>query len=207
MKILYVSSGLFHPPLAGRWRLHRLLQETPGLSVQYASSMEALPALPLDEYAALILYFHRQAISPRTLSAFDAYVSGGGGVLAIHSVTASFKEEAHFFEIIGGRFTGHGPLETFAIQPSPGSDVFSGLPAFSLRDELYLHELQPGLGTHFHALHQGQSVPVVWTHRYGSGRVCYACPGHRTASLQDPTYRRVLQRGLAWTAGKQEAAE
>jgi len=41
----------------------------------------------------------------------------------------------------------------------------------------------------------------VWTYYYGQGRVCYAVPGHRTETMRDKTYQKILQRGLAWVCG------
>jgi type 1 glutamine amidotransferase len=38
----------------------------------------------------------------------------------------------------------------------------------------------------------------VWTRHHGLGRVCYACPGHRTESLRHPAMREILRRGLSW---------
>ena len=40
--------------------------------------------------------------------AFDGFVRAGGGVLAIHSATASFKGSPAYFEVLGGRFVGQG---------------------------------------------------------------------------------------------------
>jgi type 1 glutamine amidotransferase len=205
MNIMLVSSGMFHPPLAARWRLWRMLRQEPTLRIARASSLEALPRRELGRYAALVLYFHHKRLSPPALSAFEAYVANGGGVLALHSVTASFKETIPFFEIIGGCFTGHGVIEPIQVQPLPESWLLEGLPPFTVRDELYIHELQTGLTVHAVAQvpgggQQGQVVPLVWTYQYGKGRICYACPGHLTASLANPSYQEVLRRGLRWVS-------
>ena len=93
-------------------------------------------------------------------------------------------------------------VKHFEVKPVPESDVFAGIPAFTVRDELYIHELQPGNEVHFTAKHEGQEVPSVWTRRYGKGRVCYMVPGHTTSSMRNTTYQKVLQRGLAWVCGE-----
>ena len=120
--------------------------------------------------------------------------------MAIHSATASYKEQDAFTDILGGKFRDHGPVEHFTVSPlDPPGELFRGIPAFTVKDELYIHDLQPDIKTHFTTQHEGQTVPIVWTRQHGQGRVCYACPGHRAASLRVPEYRRVLERGLAWT--------
>jgi type 1 glutamine amidotransferase len=146
-----------------------------------------------------VLYIHQEKITEGALAALDGYVSAGGGLLGVHSATASFKEQTHYFEILGGRFIGHGAVEDFEVRRTR-EDIFSGLDRFVVKDELYLHELQPGIEIHFTAKHAGQDVPVVWTYHYGQGRVCYAVPGHTTATMRNKAYQQVLQRGLVWVS-------
>jgi type 1 glutamine amidotransferase len=169
-------------------------------------SFEHVPSLEgfskdLADYAALVIYLHHKRISPPALTALVWFVSQGGGILGVHSATASFRDEPRYHQILGGRFVGHGKVEPVRVTPVGGSDIFSDLSAFTVRDELYDHELQPGIEPHFTAEFGGREIPVVWTHRFGRGRVCYASPGHRSATLRNETYQRVLQRGLAWVCG------
>jgi hypothetical protein len=123
--------------------------------------------------------------------------------MAIHSATASFKETTDYFNILGGCFTGHGPVAPFKVQPARTmNEAFEGIPAFTVTDELYLHELQQDIRVQFTAKLEGEQVPVVWTHPYGLGRVCYACPGHRTATMRHPGYQEVIRRGIEWVCGQ-----
>jgi type 1 glutamine amidotransferase len=115
----------------------------------------------------------------------------------IHSATASFKETKHYFEILGGRFIGHGKVEKFKVEKLE-SEIFDGIGDFVVRDELYIHELKSGITVHFTAKHEGKDVPVVWTVRYSKGKVCYAVLGHTTASMKHPAVQEILRRGLAW---------
>ena len=199
--VLLVTDGLFHPPLSARRALHKnLVAETP-YTFQYARSMEKLPG-DLMNFSALVLYFHHKRIAKSALARLDEFIASGGGVLGIHTATASFKRQLPYFKILGGRFTGHGPIETIDIKPVAKSEIFSGIPAFTIKDELYIHELEPGIEVHFKATSQGEQIPAVWTNHYGKGRVCYAMPGHRTETMRDPIYQKVLQRGLSWVCGK-----
>jgi type 1 glutamine amidotransferase len=42
---------------------------------------------------------------------------------------------------------------------------------------------------------------VLWTHRYGAGRVVYDGLGHDAASLEHPVHRRLVQRAALWASG------
>jgi type 1 glutamine amidotransferase len=202
MKLLVISAGIFHPPMLGRRALEGLLQET-GASSRFGASLEVLPCSDLSGIDVLVLYFHKKQISQAALQALDLFVSRGGGVLAIHSATASFKQDPHYYKILGGRFAGHAPLAPFTVQPVEGSLLAKTSAAFSVRDELYLHDLQPGVSVHFVAEHAGENVPVVWTLPYGEGRVCYACPGHTSQTMRNPAYQNILRNGLDWAASRQ----
>jgi hypothetical protein len=198
VNVLLVSNSFIHPPFAGRRALQHALAQLADFSLRQVRSLEQLPA-DVEKYAAVVLYFHHKTISAAALDRLDAFVKNGGGVLAVHSATASFKDQAHYFEILGGRFVGHGAVEHFEIK-QVRDDVFGGIGNFTVKDELYLHELQPGIEVHFTARHEGQDVPVVWTYRYGKGKVCYAVPGHTAESMKHPALQEILRRGLQWVS-------
>lgn len=196
-KVLLVTDGFFHPPFLARKILHQTLATLDGFEFQHIRSMEKLPD-NLRDFAAMVIYVHHKKISEQALAALDDFVSNGGGILGVHTATAAFQDQLHYFEILGGRFVGHGPIELFEVKPVADSEIFAGIPAFTVKDELYLHELQPGISPQFTATNQGQEVPIVWTYQYGQGRVCYAVPGHHTETMRNETYQKILQRGLAW---------
>jgi type 1 glutamine amidotransferase len=199
--ILLITDGIFHPPFLARKALQKTLVELDGYEFEHVHSMEKLPS-NLQDFSAIVIYLHHKEISERALAQLDDFVSSGGGILGIHSATAAFKEQLHYFEILGGRFIGHGPVAPFDVKPVPESEIFGGIPAFTVKDELYIHELQPGIMPHFTATHEGKEIPIVWTYQYGNGRVCYAVPGHRTETMRDKTYQEILQRGLTWVCGE-----
>jgi type 1 glutamine amidotransferase len=203
MQVLCVFDGWVHPPVTARHELQSALSQL-GYQLKRVRSLETLQEMDLTPYCGLALYYHHKKISNQALSALDNYVSSGGGVLAVHSATASFKESNGYFQILGGRFKSHGRVETFEVTPvAPQSGIFAGIPAFQVRDELYVHDLSADIKTHFTTVYQGQPVPVVWTRLHGIGRVCYACPGHRTAIFRKPAYQKILRRGLDWVCGRE----
>ena len=200
-EILLVSDGLFHPSLPCRFYLRRALATLPGYRFTRASSLEVLPRLSLDPIGALVLYVHHDTLSAAALKSLDAYLERGGGLLALHSASASYKEEPRFYEILGGRFVNHGPVEEFAVQPSSDDEIFRNTPAFSVRDELYRHEYDPENRIHFYTEVGGEREPVVWVRRWGRGRVCYCALGHTVGAVRHPQTRQILQQGLAWASG------
>jgi len=103
---------------------------------------------------------------------------------------------------LGGRFSGHGPVEAFDIRPaSAENEVWGGIEPFTVEDELYLHDLQPDIQVHFTAQYDGEAQPMVWTRTLGNGRVCYVCPGHHAETMKQPEMEEILKRGLKWVCG------
>ncbi len=200
MNVLLVTDGFFHPPLLGRLTLDDTLRKMHGFSFDHVNSLEKTPS-HLEIYSALVLYFHHKSISPMALSKLERFVQSGGGILAIHAATASFKETLPYFDILGGRFIGHGKVGKIEVI-NQNSQIFSGIPNFSIRDELYIHEVNDQVLVHFSAKLETKEIPIVWTQLYGKGKVCYALPGHMTGSMHNPTYKKVLQRALAWVCTK-----
>lgn len=200
-KVLLVLAGLWHPPWRGRSYLKEALASEPGCTFDEVDSLAAAAQKPLADYAAMVLYYHHRdtALAAPDLAAFRAYVEGGGGVLAVHSATASYKPTSAYFDVLGGRFVGHGPVESITVRPTRDDDpIFGGIGEFTIHDELYLHERRAELQVHFETQHQGRTEPLVWTHELGQGRVCYSCPGHRSASMQHPAVQEILRRGFRW---------
>lgn len=200
--VLLVSAGLFHPSLQVRFFVRRALKAMPGYCFRQASSLEVLPRLALDAYQAVVLYVHHDSISPAALDCLEGFVTDGGGMLAIHSASASFKDEDRFHQLLGGCFVKHGPIETFEVHPClPDDDVFAGITPFSVRDELYLHEYDLDNRIHFSTAVDGAREPVVWTRTPGKGRVCYFSLGHTLNSVRNPQAQQIMRRGLAWVCG------
>jgi len=195
-KVLLVTDGVFHPPLWGRMILHNSLRKLQGFSFEHVNALEKLPA-DLSMFSAMVLHYHHKTISDSALKRLDDFVRNGGGILAIHAATASFKQTMPYFKILGGRFIGHGKVERFEAKKIK-DDIFGGMENFAIKDELYIHELEPSIEVHFTAKHEGKDIPVVWTYRYGKGKVCYAVPGHTSATMSNLTYQKILQRGLEW---------
>lgn len=197
--ILYVSSGIFHPAWPNRLRLRALLGRGGTYAVRESRSLEALTDADYAGARAVVLYLHGKEISTPALDRLEGFVRAGGGLLALHSAAASFKQEPRYHALLGGRFRGHGPVGQFLVQPAAAADeVFSVRAAFRLRDERYLHETYGDIRVRFVSTVNGESEPFVWTRVHGAGRVCYCAAGHTFASLDQAEVRRILLDGLAW---------
>jgi type 1 glutamine amidotransferase len=141
-------------------------------------------------------------------SAFLRFVRRGGAFIATHSGSDTFHEWPEYQHLLGAEFHRHG-----AVQPGRvlvdgrRSPITRGLgPALTITDEFYeftapplpgtrvLLRLDPGSVTD----EMGQDLPLVWTRRYGRGRVFYDALGHVPDTWERRAHRLILSRGLAW---------
>lgn len=202
--ILLVSDGLVHPSLLGRFWLRRALTTLPSYRFRRVASLEALTHLPQEPFRAIVLYVHHETLSPAAQERLAAFLEQGGGLLAIHSASASFQEMPGYHDILGGRFVKHGPVEEFVVQPTTSDDEMWGdFPAFSVRDELYRHKYDAANRVHLYTTVGEEREPVVWTRSQGLGRVCYCSLGHTVSAMRHPCVQQILQRGLHWICSRE----
>ncbi len=195
--VLLISAGLIHPSVLARKRLFDIVSGM--CTVVQTPSIEGACILKRGIFDAAVIYLHRQKISDEALFAIESFTAHGGGLLGLHSATASFKQSRGWFNLIGGRFVSHEKIIPFTSTFS-GSEIFTP-GSFTVSDELYIHETRPGIAVCYSTEKDGKEIPVVWTQNYGKGRVCYIEPGHVAASLEVPEVETVIREGLSWVCG------
>ena len=48
----------------------------------------------------------------------------------------------------------------------------------------------------------GGTWPMMWTYQQGPGRTFSSIFGHYTWTLEDPLFRLIIVRGIAWAGGR-----
>jgi uncharacterized protein len=140
-------------------------------------------------------------------------VAAGTGFAGWHGgVLAAFRNP-DYLRIVGGLFLFHPPeFLTYRVRIEPeqaGHPIVAGLADFDVHSEQYwmltddrntvlastVVEARDGL--------QGGgavTMPVVWTRRWGAGKVFVSAVGHRVEDLREPSVRTLTERGLLWAA-------
>ncbi|MCP4132080.1 MAG: ThuA domain-containing protein [bacterium] len=199
--VLYISAGLMHPSLKARRYLKKLLSSIEEVTLTTATGIESAKKLRQGNYDAVVLYLHRQDISDEALDALCDFVAQGGGLVGVHSATASFKSSNRFFDLLGGRFILHEAVIDFTVRQGEGkTGIFGPVGDFVVHDELYIHECKDDIDIHFYVREKEQEHPIVWTREYGNGRVCYVEPGHCASSIENEAMREILRKGVLWVS-------
>jgi hypothetical protein len=93
------------------------------------------------------------------------------------------------------------------------SPIVEGLNDFSVTSEQYYVHIDPAIEilatTEFpqfpgpHETNGKVAVPVVWTKRWGTGKVFYSSLGHHADIFDIYEAREIMRRGFLWAARKE----
>lgn len=137
-----------------------------------------------------------------TEGALRDYVRAGGGLLAVHSGTASYKDVAPVRAVLGGVFLSHPPQCEVTLESCAGHSLTAGIAgSCTVVDEHYqmaLDDAQANVFLHSRSVHGVQ--PAGWTRTEGRGHVCVLTPGHNLAVWLHPSFQRLLTNALDWVA-------
>lgn len=149
---------------------------------------------------------HAYSPPPRTRATIESFVSDGGGLLAVHTASICFDDWPGWGDLVGGAWrwgvSSHPPFGPVTANVVADHPVVAGLPeTIHLDDEVYGDlALRDGIDVLVTAkcTPDDDPQPVVWTHRFGAGRVAYDGFGHDVDSLRTPAHRTLVGNALAW---------
>jgi type 1 glutamine amidotransferase len=156
------------------------------------------------------------SIGERARRAIVDHVRGGGGLFGLHTASICFDDWPEWHDVLGGSWqwgtSFHPPCGPVRATPSASHELTAGLGAFEVEDEVYsAQRVAPGVavGAWAEAVRGEPATgvqPVLWTHRYGAGRVVYDALGHDERSLRHPTHAEIIRRAAAWASARESAA-
>jgi type 1 glutamine amidotransferase len=175
-----------------------------GLQALLSEDLEVLASPGLGRYDLLVNLTTGRTLEPAQEEGLLAFVRSGRGLVGIHNAADTFKNSPAYLDLLGGRFVTHPPQLDIAVEyTAPEHPVVSGLPPFTVRDELYILDWRPERVELLAQTrsHEGRPVPLCWVRREGAGRVFYLSLGHNPSTYEHPVFRAWLGRGARWAAG------
>jgi uncharacterized protein len=134
-------------------------------------------------------------------------VKSGVGIAGCHGgMGDTFRNETEYQYMVGGQWVAHPGNDgvRYTVQIKDKNDpLMAGLEDFEVCSEQYYMHVDPGnrvlAVTHFGDV----EMPVVWTKRYGQGRVYYCSLGHQANIVAMPEVLTMMRRGMVWAAERQ----
>jgi putative heme-binding domain-containing protein len=193
-----------YPLWRKRWSTLLATDET--IAVETAAAWPSPKQLETAD--VIVLFSNNPAWNADKAAELDGFFARGGGLVVIHYAVDGHKNGSALADRIGlawgegkHKFR-HGPLEVdFSKSKHP---IARNLGVLRFVDESYWNLLgKPEsidvIGT---GVEEGRPQPLFWTKQTGKGRVFVSIPGHYTWTFDDPLFRLLILRGIAWTAGE-----
>ena len=167
-----------------------------------------------EQFAAadvIVIYQHPRCLSEtKNQQQIEAFLQRGGGLVLSHFVlwNASAKVQG-LLGLARGVDSQYKHKVVSLKLPEPRHPIMVGLPgSFTLADECYWR-LQgdrskvTALATSDETIGDRLSAePVIWAYEHGKGRVVASTLGHFDWTFDDPYFRTILLRGIAWSCGE-----
>jgi type 1 glutamine amidotransferase len=206
--------NLFGP--APERKRKRILTGAPKVKVTIANGW---PSEEQFKTADLIAMFCYGQWDKKRLQELDEFLSRGGGFVIMHpaviipegkDITEQATKRLGLAWEYGYTRWRHGPMDLKIA--APDHPICLGLPeTIHLLDEAYwplkgdlskVTVLATSNETISEDSQQTKPEPMFYTYEYGKGRVFSCILGHYTWTFDDPYFRILLLRGMAWAAGE-----
>ncbi|GJM79484.1 ThuA domain-containing protein [Paenibacillus timonensis] len=205
-------AGIF----AGALREHAFEVEVSDTLEAYADA-EKLLGLDL-----IVPVWTMGTIAQELVNNVSAAVQAGTGLAGCHGgMCDSFRNNVDWQFMTGGQWVAHPGNDGVDYKVeiiANSSPLVEGIEDFRVQTEQYYLHVDPAVEvlatTRFpvvdgpHRLNKPVDMPVVWTKRWGLGRVYYNSLGHHADIVDLPPVKEMMTRGMLWAAeGKRLALE
>ncbi len=143
----------------------------------------------------------------------EAVISGVGLAGCHGGMCDAFRQNVDWQFMTGGNWVAHpgnDGVEYMVNVKHSSSPLLDGIEDFKVKSEQYYLHVDPAVEvlatTRFptlpgpHSLNKAVDMPVVWTKRWGLGRVFYNALGHVANIVAMPEVSLIMRRGFQWAA-------
>jgi putative heme-binding domain-containing protein len=157
--------------------------------------------------ADVLVFYQHGTWTPERARAIDAHLERGGGLVYLHWAVDGSPDAPGFAQRIGLASRGgqiryrHGPVD-LGFETGPRHPIARGFDKVHFHDETYwgLTGDTRRIRLLASSVEDGQARPQFWTLEPSKGRVFVSILGHYSWTFDDPLFRILILRGIAWTA-------
>lgn len=141
-------------------------------------------------------------------------VNEGCGIAGLHGgMGDSFRMSTHYQFMVGGQWVAHpggGNVEYTVRILDSDHPITQGMQDFKVVSEQYYMHVDPAVKVHAvtrfpvadgpHVSNGEVDMPVIWTKRWGKGKVYYNSLGHVAEIVRMPQVTELMRKGMLWAA-------
>jgi len=200
LHVLFLGDRAGHRP-ADRFAIIQPALTPHNIEFTYTEAMTNLNSENLAKFDVLCIYANTTRIAPDQEKAMMDFVSGGGGLVALHCASFCFQNSSNYIALVGAQFQRHGTgvfKDTIINADHP---VMKGLSSIESWDETYVHTKHNTnrivLAEH---VDNGVAEPWTWVRTQDKGRVFYTAWGHDQRTWSNAGFQALVENGIRWAA-------
>lgn len=214
IKVLIVSGGhgFEHKPF------YDVFNSIPSItydSIVQPKANELIASPEVKKYDVLVFYDMFGSITPEQQNAYISLLKKGASMVFLHHAIVSYQDWPEFIKIVGGQYhqqpavvkgdTLKASYEHDVTFPVKVEDkrhaVTKGISDFDILDEVYGGvEILPNIKPLLSTTHPKSMRYLAWVNHYGNSEVVYIQLGHGPSAFANPTYRKLIQQAIEWSA-------
>ena len=202
-RVLYVFNG-GHDGKGFLEQIGKVLAGAGDFTVTPAKNADELKSENIGKYDVVLFYGSGGTITDaKQEQGLWNFVHQGGGIVAVHATDAN-KNSDIYWELLGGRFTGHGS-GTYAVHVyDPDHPITAGMSRFEISDETYAHQYHKNacMRCLLRMDRGSERQSMAWVQEFGKGRVFTTGFGDNRGAWNNPQFQRLVVRALYWSAGR-----
>jgi len=209
-----------HQPVEVSQRFKRILEKE-GFSVEISETLDTfLDAEKLKSLHLIIPLWTMGEITDAQLNPVIEAAASGVGIAGCHGgMCDAFRTSVAWQFMTGGNWVSHPggdgvEYEVNILNTSSG--ITEGISDFTVNTEHYYLHIDPAVEVlaaakfpsvkWYHSTNKTVQMPVVWTKRWGHGRVFYNALGHHDDIFDIPQAQELMRRGFLWAAEGRDIA-
>lgn len=216
------GKGYVHDNIATSVEMIRQFGTTNDFTVEASDDPKVFTPENLKKYRALIFSnSNNEAFeNDEQRNAFKQFIQSGGGFVGVHSASGSERQWPYYWQVVGGKFVRHPPLQRFTIQvldtKHPATAHLGG--DWQWEDEFYiLDHLNPRIRvllagdlttvkdndkSGYPGKTFGDLFPLAWCQEFEGSRQFYTALGHKIEYYRDSNFRQHVLGGILWVLRK-----
>lgn len=195
--------------------IFRSILESEDFDVEVSDTLDAYADVEkLKSLDLIVPHWTMGEIEQKYVKNISEAVMSGVGLAGCHGgMCDSFRNNVDWQFMTGGNWVAHpgnDGVEYMVNIKHSSSLLLEGIEDFKVVSEQYYLHVDPAVEvlatTRFpvvegpHSLNKAVDMPVVWTKRWGSGRVFYSSLGHVANIVAMPEVSNIMKRGFLWSA-------